>query len=123
MRSSEPLYKIGDVVTILTSRRGEPSDYIGGFVDEMVQKFGGRKFRIYDVEASGCSPRKYSPEANPAYYYLKTLDGGRISWTWSAEMFQESYHSKCKPPVISEEKPEVRLKINSKVKISFKFKV
>lgn len=84
----EPLFKVGNKVTIKDIRNDSPSDYPCSFVREM-SKYKNQSFEITDI----CPAIEKYPDS---IYYDK-FDGFVYSincpgnWCWSSPMFQETY--------------------------------
>lgn len=83
-----PLFKVGQKVTIKNRGKDASKDYPFSFSDSMV-KYSGLQMTIDGVMHSRISiDRKYSGYHDECQYFLLE-DGGR--WMWSSSMFEETY--------------------------------
>ena len=80
-----PLYKIGEEVTLVPKDRRKY--YRCGYVEDMAH-LAGRKGHIIDISPIVKSHSDDFPFIVDPYGYTLDLPG---PWTYSAEMFEESY--------------------------------
>ena len=78
------LYKPGDKVTIVNF---EPEVYYRGGINPHMKAISGTIQEIESVEYNGYMQYPPRPEFEEKIYY--TLKGSE--WSWSCEMFEESY--------------------------------